>query len=347
MMPVQRSSSPDLQRRDSGPISGVADDNCRLLQELYELAGTLPTLDMARDEADPVSARATAEKVEASLKCALRTLFALEQLNLDASDGELEFDLEPPTLDGLRLAVPALPRLADLCFAGGLELSRALQELGRAGGADELLIATETALRKLWRAIRAVLDVAHESGVGVLATGQHLRQSGGFDLASTLLVRRLYAVFRRGLRRAESEDAQAVLMTLRYAAGALANLMSSPHYRHARVSDRALLRRLQERVLAWARSDKCTDRGLELLEDVWTSADLLRGINRRQELRAHDGALIEELCCGSGGDAQAWLARVRPLFGLDDQLDALIDRTECGHTRPLVEEVRLRLLQLR
>lgn len=347
MTPVRRSNIQELQLRDGGPTPCAADDNRRLLQELYDLAGTLPTVDLVREEVDPSRALATAGKLEAGLKCALRTLQALEQLNLNASEGELDFEAEPPTLDGLRLAVPALPRLADLCFAGVLELSRALQELGRAAGADELLIATETALRKLRRAIRAVLDVAHESGIGALATGLHLRQSGDFDLASTLLVRRLYAVFRRGLRRAESEDAQVVLMTLRYAAGALATLISSPHYGHARVSDRALLRRLQERLLAWARGDKRTDRGLELLDDVWTSADLLRGINRRQELRAHDRALIEELCVDFAADAQAWLARVRPLFGLDDQLDALIDRAERGHTRPLVDEVRLRLRILR
>jgi hypothetical protein len=347
-MPIPRaSSSPDVPRRDRAPTTCPADDNGRLLQELYALAGTLPTLDMARDEADPGSALATAQKLEASLKRALQTLRALEQLNLDANEDELDFELEPATLDALPIAVPALPRLADVCFAGALELSRALLALGRAGSADELLMAMETALRKLRRAIRAVLDVAHESGVSAHATGEHLRQSDDFDLASTLLVRRLYAIFRRGLRRSEGEDAPAVLMTLRYAASALATLISSPHYGQARVSDRALLRRLQERLLAWARSDQRADRGLELLDDVWTSADLLRGINRRQELRAHDDALIQELCVGPESDAQTWLARVRPLFGLDDQLDTLLDRAEHAHTLALVEELWLRLRLLR
>ena len=70
--------------------------------------------------------------------------------------------------------------------------------------------------------------------------------------------------------------------------------------------------------------------GLELLEDVHTCAGLLRDINRRQELRAHDAELRSRLQNGLSADPSAFFVHLAALVGLDDALDDLIDgaRTE-------------------
>lgn len=117
-----------------------------------------------------------------------------------------------------------------------------------------------------------------------------------------------------------------MLTALRYAAGALATLVASPHYTAIRASDRALLRQQRERLLDFARAGKPTNAGIQLLEDLFTCADLLRDINRRQELRAHDVALMRELVAEAPRERADWLAGLERLAGLDDTLDGLAAR---------------------
>jgi hypothetical protein len=164
---------------------------------------------------------------------------------------------------------------------------------------------------------------------------------------SALAVRRLYANFRRRLRRADEETPEGVLSALRYAAGALAILVSSDEYDDVRASDRALLRHLRERILTWGKRQQSLEVGLHLLDDLWTSADLLRDINHRQELRAHDHALIEELLAEPPWDAAAWFERLTGLVGLDDGLDALLGQAQANEPlAPLVPSVLERLRAL-
>jgi hypothetical protein len=258
---------------------------------------------------------------------------------------ELDFDAEPPTVDGVRVAVPVLPRLADVCFAGRLELNRALVELRHAVSVEGALAVQEAVVRKLRRAIRAVFDVARESGIACGEGGEQLRQRGGVDLDTALAVRRLYADFRRALRPPLEETAEGVLTALRYAACALAVMTSSPVYAKARVTDRALLRRLHQRLVAWARAGKAMQEGLELLGDIRTSAELLRGINRRQELREHDHNLIRESSVVPS-DVSAWFERLRALRGFDEQLDVLLEGFSQRRTAVLVDAILSRLLSL-
>jgi hypothetical protein len=84
-----------------------------------------------------------------------------------------------------------------------------------------------------------------------------------------------------------------------------------------------LLRSQHERLLEWSRSGKARAAGLQLLEDISTSAGLLRDINRRQELRAHDTAMIRALLANPPTDHRGWLPSLERLVGLDDPLDAL------------------------
>lgn len=342
----------ETPQREPNPClaPGVEDGaTSRLLAELCRVASRLHGLAAQASDGDDDGVRAVAEEVSRLLRHSVEQLDGLEQRHgSDGADAFAELDGRAGSFSGAPIAVTTAPQLADVCFAGRLELKQAVQELIRAQSSEDLQVAIETSLRKLRRAIRAAVEAAQLGGFGEPPGGEQLREHAGFDLDASLAVRRLYAQFRRSLRRAESESQVSVLTALRYAAGALATLMSSANYERARISDRCLLRRLQQRLLLWGHGEKAVDRGLELLHDVWTSADLLRGINRRQELRVHDAALIAEL--GRRAEAATataeWLGLLAPLAGLDDELDALVEAAGHGVDAKAVDAILARLAQL-
>ena len=325
---------------DAGAATESVNALCALAAELMSFERTLgQTEDAQLLELAPLLA--------GTVKRALTLLRTLERV-AQAPLAELEFEsaLEQPTwVNRRRRSEPPAPTLSDVCFVGILELGRLGDEVLRAESPDDFHVAAETALRKLRRTTHAVLDAARMGGLPEPPSGQLLRK-GAFDLEATLAVRRLYANLRRDLQRSELGGGS-VLMRLRYAAGAMATLVSSVEYAAARASDRALLRGLHERILLWARSGQAEDEGLQLLNDVITSADLLRGINRRQELRSHDCALIGQLLGEPAVPAGDWLTRIAALCGLDDELDALVERAQSEMNVTAIEALRARLGQLR
>ncbi|MBL8944713.1 MAG: hypothetical protein JNK45_16250 [Myxococcales bacterium] len=319
-----------------------------LLTTVRELGSSVAALDPRTGEDDPPRLVAIADDLQLLLEQAIDTLGVLRDLEDEPSAPELVLDFgegDSDVEEGSSHRAPVLspPRLANICFAGIFELGRVLRELASARTRLGALVAAETARRKLLRVFRAVLDAADD-----VAEPEPAWRREVSDLRSGLVVRRLYADFRRSLRRPDGEDTDAVLHCVRYAAGALATLVTAPAYAEARASDRALLRRLHGRALGWARSDRSVEGGLQLLDDVWTSADLLRDINRRQELRAHDATAIRAALRGPADAPTSWRSVLDSLVGLDDQLDGLILRA----ARPedlgnVADEIVGRLLQLR
>jgi hypothetical protein len=275
------------------------------------------------------------------VETALATVTALDRLDSsEAGAPASEPDWESETWVGVRSQAAAPARLGDVCFACAFELSTALRSLGRARNYAARLSALESARRKLYRAIHAVARVSPSFGpLGEGEADQWLHD----ELESSLAVRRLYAEFRRNLRPAEDESSEAVLTALRYAAGALAALTASPHYHAVRVSDAVLLRSQHERLLAWSRSGKPCAAGLQLLEDISTSASLLRDVNRRQELRGHDTALIRALLAAQPLERGAWLVSLDRLLGLDDSLDRLTAQLRASPGAGVVAEILARL----
>jgi hypothetical protein len=315
-----------------------------LLTTLRGLAASAAATDPRVHEDDEPALGGLARELQSLLVHAIETLAELRR----EDDGQREpepivFDEELDELQVGRTPMLSPPRLANVCFAGAFELGRVLRELSAARSLADVLVASETARRKLLRASRAVLDAAQD-----LREDEPAWRFEATDLRAALVVRRLYAGFRRALRRATHDDADAVLTAVRYAGGALATLVAAQAYNEARASDRMLLRRLHQRALAWARHDRDVTTGLQLLDDVWTTADLLRNINRRQELRAHDGATMRLAMRGPGDSPAQWLAQLDALVGIDDELDAAIARaTGEPHPETLAAEISARLGQLR
>jgi len=213
-------------------------------------------------------------------------------------------------------------RVGDLCFAGLIELRTALRGLTNATTPADRIVAVELAGRRLRSALRAVLALASVGGA------RPSELPANEELESALAARRAYAAFRRGLRRAESNAAEAVLRAIQYAAGALASLAASPEYPKLFESDRATLRGLKERALAWARGGRDIGEGLALLEDIHTSADLLGKINDRPELRIHDRAIFSKIEASS--DERERIELLASLRGRDEELDLLAAQLASG-----------------
>lgn len=316
-----------------------------LLLELRDLATQAADLPLDREGAPALTAPAGA--LRRMMERTIAILGALQRLDEIDEVPAADDDDDDAWMTGGATSSRPYSQVGDVCFAGTLELTRVLRELIAAPAGDDLVIATETAHRKLRRAIRAVLEAAREAGGTDILGGEHKGRHRVADLDSALAVRRLYATFRRALRAPTDDSPEAVLAAVRYAGGALAALVTEPDYADVRASDRAVLRALRERALTWARGDRAVLTGQQLLADVETCADLLRGINRRQELRAHDLELITALCADRSG-APSWWTQLEALVGLDDVLDAVLAEariTDDGATLAARAIARLEQLQ--
>jgi hypothetical protein len=321
----------------------TSDRRAEILAALRGLLDRVASLEPLACEGNADAVARVADDASALLQHTVTEMLALERLD-QPPPVSAEDSSDPAAWWNELTPVYSPPRAADICFAAIFELRRVRHELDEARSVEDRLVAVEAGARKLRRSIRAVLAAARGRADSV-PPDDGARTTLDSDLTSAIAVRRLYSGFRRALRRPEGQSSEAVLVALRYAAGALAMIVASPEYVALRASDRALLRRLRGRVLAWSRHVHEVSLGLQLLDDIWTAADLLRGINRRQELHAHDRRRIASLLGSTGSDARAWLAELETLFGLDDALDKLIDRARQEPSATMVE-IRARLNEL-
>lgn len=286
---------------------------------LFALRDLMSDLPVRAPEIDTVETEVeqTAAVVAAIVGRARVLLDSLER----ATAASTEIDLEAVDPDAWQPRSTRAASIADVCFAGSYELRRAERELALARAGTERVIAIDLNLRKLRRAVRAVLETARDSGVIDVLGGVHQGLHRVADLDSGLAVRKLYAEFRAKLRAPAEHTDESVMDAMRYAAGALASLVASPDYADVRAADRTLLRGLRERVLRWARTDRAARTGLDILSDVSSSGELLRGINQRQELRVHDQQIVRALIAER--DIERWTVGLEALRGLDDNVDRL------------------------
>jgi hypothetical protein len=239
-------------------------------------------------------------------------------------------------------------QVGNLAFAARSELRRADRGLrAPVEDHDKLVVASESARRKLRRAIHALLDA-----VGA-ALGREFPLGGTTgEIEAAVAVRRMYAKFRRSLPPCDVDDGAEVRRALRLSAVSLAVMIGSSDFGEIRAPDRQLLLGLQARILAWARDGGSEATGRQLYLDLQTAADLLRAIDQRQELVAHDRGWLEQLARALTGDgtSEEILAAaggaLRALAGKDDELDAIAGSPARGEAAVLVARLRARLAAL-
>ncbi|MCU0232251.1 MAG: hypothetical protein MUC67_12915 [Acidobacteria bacterium] len=225
---------------------------------------------------------------------------------------------------------PRTRELIDLCELIRLELSQRLELLHSEKGAElwEFLTACNHARGALIKAAVSLeeavcarerlpvqLDALHE-------TDSALRVRAGY--------RRLQRVLAEGSEPAREE----IGARLTSAAGALESLVASALFVELRVADRCQLRRVVERLEDWLRAgeEADPDDGMRLWQDLCGLAAMMQQVNNRQELIAHDRALLLEALEELYSDAPldpAREARLRERLadavGRDAELDGLLE----------------------
>jgi len=231
---------------------------------------------------------------------------------------EHELDAAVATKLGSRQAVE------EIAFIAQLELRQREERLMRITarqGATALLGECDSSLRRVRKALNAV-DAAIAKAESVPP-----RLDFTSELQTSLAVRRAYAKFRARLN-LEGEPRPDTLRSRFRAAGTqIAILVGWDAYPEMRVQDRLLLRELQLRVLGWLRGgpEATTAAGMRLWQDLAGCVEMFSLINRRQELVAHDSAIVRALVDGERSESDPELREaLRPLDGLDRDLDDLL-----------------------
>jgi hypothetical protein len=327
-----------------------------LLQALESLRTRLHHLDPRRRPSEWGDARLASAIFDELLAIADETLAKLDELErrseeivssagLEAIDVEDASGVDPTNA----LAAAAWRDQADTCFTSKLELRRAVQRLPeRKVRHDVRVVAFESLHRKLERALRATADGTRRASEGPNAPRS---AEGEGDVAAALAVRAMYARFRRSVPRGKLDALEPVMRAVREAGVGLAVMFGSSDFSEVRLADRYLLLGLQARIISWLRGPESFRRGADVVADVRSTADLLMGINLRQELRAHDRAAVRAglLTRPSPQESHAvrlWLASLRDLRGRDEELDDQLERAQRGALPEAIAPTRAALERL-
>ncbi|MFW5876812.1 MAG: hypothetical protein ACOCXM_08745 [Myxococcota bacterium] len=320
-------------RPSKRPATGStsADRSRHLLHRAAALDPSTHVIGTSREELREAIASPLAQLVREGLALA-DELEAARATDPEADD--MDFDLAFGPMDDEPSASPCQQdrqssHVLAVCFGLRHELAPLETQLSDATATHEqLLVACDRARRKLRRSLTALTHaLAQEAGRAVDLSDE---TDGRVDAA--VAVRYMYTKFREALPDCPHEpDERRVTACLRRAATALAMLCGDGDFADVRLQDRLLLRDLQRRTLAWGRMPDPRE-GVRLYSDIRSAADLLRAINMRQELRAHDAQLLLELEARldeldtDDPELEHLIGRMRALRGLDDELDVLLRR---------------------
>jgi hypothetical protein len=213
--------------------------------------------------------------------------------------------------------------VADIAALAGMALQERRNLLTHLQPCDHwtYLENCERSLRSLRKSVSVV--------EGALTRYGHLptRVDRAADLECALRVRRRYATLRREIARASAQQLD-IQPRLRAVSRSIAALLSCDEYPSMRLGDRRELRMLQFRVQSWLSAEYPSDTlGERTWEEVIAVVNLLSGVNRRSELMAHDADIVEALAAvaRSTQDVRTLRAAAVPLFGMDPELDLLLD----------------------
>jgi len=204
-----------------------------------------------------------------------------------------------------------------------------------------------TYLENCERSLRSLRKSVSVVAAALTRYGQlPVRVDAAADLDCAIRVRRRYATLGREIARASAEglDIQA---RLRAVSRSIASLLNCEEYPLMRLGDRRELRMLQFRIQSWLSTDHPSETiGERTLEEVIAVVSLLRGVNRRSELVAHDVEILAGLAVMTtrGDDVHILRTAASPLFGMDPELDVLLDiNLPDGCTRARWQQVIARL----
>jgi hypothetical protein len=213
----------------------------------------------------------------------------------------------------------------------------------------------------VWSSLGAAEWALAEVRNAILSIERHLAAAYGLEsrteavdpLAESLETRRLLTELRRAvLAPIESLDGsgEPPREALRAADAAFGRLMDDERRRRLRIDDLLHVRRIRERIedVIFASPGSAGDTDLEaerLLTDVRSFAVLLADVNHREELVAHDRAVLAEAtetleATPSPTPPPETLEALATLFGRDDALDSLLAGDEPVDGEALLDAVR-------
>lgn len=221
-------------------------------------------------------------------------------------------------------ALDGYDALCQVTYLARMEITRVLERISATPNTttDNLVLHGASLYRKVWRGVGVVEDALAR------LLGAEPRADVVSNLTSSLRVRKVYAWFRRSIDVDSQPRKETIQKALRKVGTRIAALIGKEEYRDLRPDDRVLFSRLQRRILEWlALEFPSYDEGRRLWEDCRAMGDILRQVNLRADLIAHDArlarSLLEELTVFGETERigpQLFL-RLAPLEGLDDELD--------------------------
>jgi hypothetical protein len=254
-------------------------------------------------------------------------------------------DTDVEEADEVRRGERRVQRVADLCFVAQIELSPRQTELDQLDGEDKWTMLSSCyhafgIIRKSLMAIEPML--ARLMGQEPLLTRRK-------SVDSAVRVRRTYCNFHRQILLGGEPREGNVETRLEQAHDAITRLVASPVYGELRGSDRCQLRRVGDRLAAWLRDEPENRQragGIEIWKDLATLSEMMRQINRREELITHDTnqlhVLRRALRRAIDADSeipQELFPRMRSLEGRDAELDDYLDGSARPNLRVLLSVV--------
>ncbi|MBX3271220.1 MAG: hypothetical protein KF729_13215 [Sandaracinaceae bacterium] len=310
-----------------------------LHDDLVATVRRVETLDLRRFEGEPAPAVLDALRppIVEALRAAIETMQAVLRrydgpgpsgpASEPLPDGGREFD---HGVDAIVSQFPSEGRVADLGFMALIELRQRLARVEALVPSDEpwhALSVLDSARRRIRKSIGAVATVLCQLEGLAPALGH------ASELATSLEVRRVYARLRRSID-ATREPSQAELgARLRGIGTQIAILIGRPIYPDLRLDDRAQLRRLQARILAWLRLPPDTEESFVVGRRLWTDlagyARVIALVSHRQELLEHDAHVVAIAAGACRSTSRAELPdrlfeRLLSLHGVDDEVDELL-----------------------
>jgi len=305
------------------------------LDRVRGLARVARRVDLFPYESQPLeeARRLVRPMIERLLLVALEDVARLEEaIARDATPSPDDWLLDAG--DGAGAAAdPRQGELLDTCGMIRLDLSQRLEMLRRDDEAElwEFLTTCN-------HARGALIKAAVSLEAAVCARERVPTQLDALcEVASALRIRAGYRRLQQALALGGDPERERIGERLATAAQALESLVASALFVELRVADRCQLRRVIERLGCWLESGVEADpaEGIRLWQDISGLAAMMQLVNNRQDLIAHDRAVLLDalgLLYGSAPLDPVQEARLRErlaaALGRDAELDALLEAGE-------------------